>query len=154
MTSQNVTSLDATFDALLCAQLTAKRQLRLTTIPPTRVELQESPYTTYTKYQLDMRRKAEILKYNKNNKTNKMTKAQEWSSIVNGNGPVNQSRINAIINNNNPECPDDLLIPTPTSSSDIPGPIINLVYDETVPLYNYNKNTDAYTILQNSENNP
>jgi hypothetical protein len=43
------------------------------------------------------------------------------------------------------------LIPTPTSSSGIPGPIEYLVRDVKVPLYNYASNTDNYSILQ-SEN--
>ena len=156
MTSQTTINQDEIYNQLLCAQLTAKRQLRLTYIPPARIELQESPYKNYTKYQLDMRRKAEILKYSansQNSQTNNMTKAQKWSSIVNGNGPVNQSRINTLINNSNPQCPNDDLIPTPSSSSDIPGPIIQLVDDETVPLYNYNKNVDAYSTLSIPGNN-
>lgn len=157
MTSQTNVNQDELYNQLLCAQLTAKRQLQLTTIPPTRVELQKTPYTDYTKYQLDMRRKAEILKYNSNSqgsKTNNMTKAQKWAGVVNGNGPVKQSRINALINsNNNNSCPNDALIPTPTSSSDVPGPIILLIDDETVPLYNYNKNVDPYSILGITDNN-
>jgi hypothetical protein len=150
MTSQTTTNQDALYNQLLCAQITAKRQLQLTTIPPARIELQNTPYTNYTKYELDMRRKAEILKYNSNaqsNQTNNMTRSQKWSGIVNGNGPVKQSRINALINNPNTQCPNDALIPTPTSSSDVPGPIIQLIDDESVPLYNYSTNIDAYSTI-------
>uniref|UniRef100_A0A6C0DSJ0 Uncharacterized protein n=1 Tax=viral metagenome TaxID=1070528 RepID=A0A6C0DSJ0_9ZZZZ len=45
-------------------------------------------------------------------------------------------------------CVQDLLIPTPTSSSDVPGPIMNLYYDANVPLYNYVNNRN-YGILNN-----
>jgi len=150
MTSQTTTNQDELYNQLLCAQLTAKRQLQLTTVPPSRIELQPTPYTNYTKYQLDMRRKAEILKYNSNvqsNQTNNMTKAQKWAGVVNGNGPIKQSRINALINNPNTQCPNDALIPIPTSASDVPGPIIQLVEDESVPLYNYSTNIDAYSTI-------
>jgi hypothetical protein len=40
------------------------------------------------------------------------------------------------------------LIPTPTSSSGIPGPIEYLIRDQNVPLYNYATNIDNYSILQ------
>lgn len=49
-------------------------------------------------------------------------------------------------------CSQDLLIPTPTSSSDVPGPLMNLYYDANVPLYNYNIYRD-YGILNNNTNN-
>jgi len=49
------------------------------------------------------------------------------------------------------DCSMNDLIPTPTSSSGIPGPIEYLVRDVKVPLYNYASNTDNYSILQ-SEN--
>ena len=156
MTNQTTTNQDEFYNQLLCAQLTAKRQLQLTTVPPARIELQTTPYTNYTKYQLDMRRKAEILKYSPNvqsNQTNNMTKAQKWAGVVNRNGPVKQSRINALINNPNNPCPNDALIPIPTSSSDVPGPIIQLFEDESVPLYNYSTNIDAYSTLATANNN-
>lgn len=38
---------------------------------------------------------------------------------------------------------------TPTSSCGVPGPIIDLYKDDTVPLYNYATNVDAYAILNN-----
>ena len=48
--------------------------------------LAASPYPTYSKYELDMRRKAEILQYkatNKNTMQNNLTKSQLYSQIVN-----------------------------------------------------------------------
>jgi hypothetical protein len=56
-----------------------------------------------------------------------------------------------IIKGNIPECNTDM-IPTPTSSSDIPGPIINLFRDVSIPLYNYSTNVNSYGLI-NEENN-
>jgi hypothetical protein len=39
------------------------------------------------------------------------------------------------------------LIPQPTSSSDVPGPIMYLIKDTAVPLYNYTKKSNAYGII-------
>lgn len=86
----------------------------------TRFEL-VSPYPDHTQEQLDMRRKAEVLKYKKNAEI--LTRTKKWTSLVNN----NRRRI----------CVERLNIWTPTSSSDVPGPIILLTDDETIPLYNY-----------------
>jgi hypothetical protein len=56
-----------------------------------------------------------------------------------------------IIKGNIPECNTDM-IPTPTSSSDVPGPIINLFRDVSIPLYNYSTNVNSYGLI-NEENN-
>jgi len=173
-----------------------------------------SPYNgAFTKFQLDMRRKAEVLKYNNNacsTKTNNLTKAERWSQIARGNSNSQSSNfptinltlidyqgnysnitvkypdtletiqtskysldtnkniildINAyqIVGNSGyyyvnitkggaiNQCNNNILVPTPTSSSDVPGPVINLIDDETVPLYNYNKNINAYSYNSNIE---
>jgi hypothetical protein len=47
-------------------------------------------------------------------------------------------------------CDVNKSIPTPTSSSDVPGPIIYLYNDETVPLYNFNTNIAFYSKDTNS----
>lgn len=145
--------------SLLVSQLNVKRQNQLTNVPLPRVELQPSPYGQYTKYQLDMRRKAEILKYKsnkQNSKTNNLTKTQIYVNAVNGYNNIGKSTVDKILNGET-TCPNDDLIPTPTSSSDIPGPIIYLINDETVPLYNYVTNPDAYNLrtdtLQNTNEN-
>jgi len=39
-------------------------------------------------------------------------------------------------------CNDDM-VPTPTSSSGVPGPVINLIRDLNVPLYNYKSSIDT-----------
>jgi hypothetical protein len=109
-------------------------------LPPIRFEGVKNPYlnTTYTQSQLDMRRKAEILQYNKNStQTNKLTKSQTFSKAIG-------RTVTAT-------CPNDLYIPSLSSSSDVPGPVITLVYDPTVPLYNYRVNTESLGILNTGE---
>jgi len=64
---------------------------------------------------------------------------------INGNITYN------IIKGNIPNCNTDM-IPMPTSSSDVPGPIINLFRDVSIPLYNYSTNTNSYGLI-NEENN-
>lgn len=173
-----------------------------------------SPYNgAFTKFQLDMRRKAEVLKHNNNassTKTNNFTKAEKWSQIAkgksnsqSGNFPSinltlvdyqgNYSNITVkypdtletiqtpqyykdtnkntvldinayqIVGNNGyyyvniikegalNKCNKNTLIPTPTSSCDVPGPVIYLIGDESIPLYNYNKNVNVYGYDSNRE---
>ena len=106
--------------------------------------------TSFTKFQLDMRRKAEILKYSSSSQstqTNSQTKQQRWSQIARGAiqkqfvyNPVTQT---ATVN----PCIGDATIPSLTSSCDVPGPIIQLYEDPSVPLYNY-----AYNNRSNPNN--
>lgn len=128
----------------ICQQ---RLQAQLTNKPPPRNELQPSPYELgFTRFQLDMRRKVEILEYSavkQNSKTNNPTRAQKWSHFVRNGTGVSQRVIEQIANNQQAAselCPEDRFIPKPTSASDIPGPIIDLVYDPNVPLYNYQEN--------------
>lgn len=90
--------------------------------------------------QLNMRRKAEILQYNPNrqsNQTNSATKTQKFALLVNAPPRINNwNRVAATANQGISGCSDDLT-PIPTSSSDVPGPIMNLIYDRNIPLYNY-----------------
>ncbi len=89
---------------------------------------------------LNMRRKAEILQYNPNrqsNQTNSATKTQKFALLVNAPPRINNwNRVADTANQADPNCSDDLT-PVPTSSSDVPGPIMNLIYNRNVPLYNY-----------------
>jgi hypothetical protein len=106
--------------------------------PPPRLELEPSPYPQFTRRQLDMRRKCEILQYKanaSNTKTNNLTKAQRYSQLV-ANGSLMVRK-----------CTADLYKPTPTSSSDIPGPVINLQLNPNVPLYNYVVDRDAFGLI-------
>ena len=120
--------------------LTQKRSKALVNIPPTRFTL-GTPYPNFTQSQLDMRRKAEILKYNnnqQNTKTNNLTKKELWSLLSKGktNSKVSQYTISNNIFGNT--CISDIIKPTLTSSCDVPGSLIYLHYDPDVPLYNYN----------------
>jgi len=95
--------------------------------------------------QLDMRRKAEVLKYSANKsstQTNSLTKKQQFALLIKG-GIASPSQ--AVMKSNSVTCAADELILTPTSSSDVPGPVMYLYNDETVPLYNYSEfNTRTY----------
>ena len=110
---------------------------------PVRYEGVASPYLqTITKkgrpptqQELDMRRKAEILQYNKNNNS-KLTSKQKYTQIVSS---VRTRRGARDASGN--DCPNDLYIPTPSSSSGVPGPVVMLTYDPDIPLYNYAENT-------------
>lgn len=129
-----------------------------------------SPYPQYTQQQLDMRRKAEILQYagnRMNTKTNSLTQKERYAQILSGKyqsrpytktytetsryelDPVLDLYQVVITRTQNPDetCPLDDMIPTPTSSSDVPGPIINLYNDTSIPLYNYAGSADkSYAI--------
>ena len=106
----------------------------------------DNPYLSgqFTKTQLDMRRKVEILKYSANKsstQTNNLTKNQKFALLVRGAIPSP----NPINNNTNTDCSADRLIPRPTTSSGVPGPVMYLYEDDTVPLYNYSDfNTRSY----------
>jgi hypothetical protein len=129
----------------ICEQ---RKRWQLFPIPPTRVELEKNPYTTFTKPQLDMRRKAEILKYKSNqtnSQTNNLTKKQQYALIAKGYGQ-SISKMDASSNT----CPLDNYIPTPSSASDVPGPPMLLYEDPAIPLYNYTvaDRNNAYSMLQ------
>lgn len=129
-----------------------RQRFQLFNIPPMRYNnLDNNPYinvntTTgkkFTKFDLDMRRKAEILKYKANNsssQTNNLTKAEVYVQAVTGKYQQRTYPNYYIIENTSDNriesCPVN--IKTPTSSSDVPGRIINLYQDDNVPLYNYN----------------
>jgi titin len=103
---------------------------------------------------LNMRRKAEILKY-KNNSSN-LTKSQEYSmasrnALTRKKSWATQSETytnpnidNLPVSNNSIVCPSPLIQCALTSDSDVPGPITKLCYDPLVPLYNY-KNDHSYS---------
>jgi hypothetical protein len=148
----------------VCSQYRARQLF----VPPNlnRIEMGTIPTRTIdnlqnvTLDQLNMRRKAEILQYNPNrqsNQTNSATKTQKFALLVNA--PPRINNWNRVANNANdgiPGCSDDLT-PVPTSSSDVPGPIMNLIYDKNIPLYNYinpiqtRGYTDVTNVLPNTE---
>ena len=81
----------------------------------------------YTQYDLDMRRKAEILKYKNSNNNNNRNRNFAYLSNT---------------NNMRRSCPD-VNKPLSTSSSNVPGKPIILYYDDKIPLYNYKNSTNA-----------
>ena len=175
----------------ICQQ---RKQRLLYTVPPNRYT-PPNPYVQFpqfTKFQFDMRRKAEILQYNasaSSTKTNNITKKGQWTQLVNGtigklipadiifnqldlSGNYSQiivkypdtytsqvvqygvdatntplyTTLYTVIKGNADICNDDLY-PQPTSSSGVPGPIMNLIRDTSVPLYNYASKTGTYGII-------
>ena len=100
--------------------------------------------TGYTKSQLDMRRKVEILKYDKNN--GKQTSSQRYVSLMKGVG----RRVSINVAQNISTLTKCELISKPLSASNVPpsrnenGRNQMLVMEPTVPLYNYNLNVDVF----------
>lgn len=117
-------------DISLCRALNSRKMVLQLTTPFSRFE-PISPYTnpTYTQSRLDMRRKAEILQYRKNASS---TRASSYTSVMRGKKII--------------ACNENLTRLTPTSSSDVPGAVMFLQYEPTVPLYNYALNVDNYGI--------
>jgi hypothetical protein len=116
----------------LCFQ---RKQQQLYNIPLPRTT-PISPYPTYSQYELDMRRKAEILKYSSNlssSQTNNLTKNQKFSKIIRGN-----YRGNVVF------CTNDLSLATLSSSCDVPGPITILYNDNNIPIYNLYRTTRVF----------
>lgn len=120
----------------------SRRLLFVYNVPPTRYN-PTSPYvdTSYNKNDLDMRRKAEILKYNTSTQQGTITKKKRWGQIVNTSIRSTSSA------NLSVDCASDDLLPTLTSACDVPGPITVLYKNPAVPLYNYKQNPNAYSIL-------
>lgn len=109
-----------------------------------------NPILLYSKSQLDMRRKVEILKYaDKNSQQNGTTQNQSWSRLNTqpSVGLYSQYTLQNMANNPLPTCPAISLAPTLSSASGIPGPPVIIQYDPTVPLYNRNKNVRSYSTL-------
>jgi hypothetical protein len=118
-------------------------------IPPPRLNI-VSPYPLYSPFQLNMRRKAEILKYNssqQNTKSNNPTKKQKFANLVKKTGNVSQYQAN-LQTYSNLVCQADIVKPTLSTSCNVPGPPIMLQYDPTIPLYNYGnyKDNRSYAI--------
>lgn len=137
-----------------------------------------SPYTdsSYTPFDLDMRRKAEILEYKGNtqaSKSNNPTKKQNLSNVLSGKYQtktygyntyyesvgtyreamdITEYTYNLVVerdmsNNIDTDCSTGIIY-TPSTASGVPGPVINLYKDESVPLYNYSKNTNALALTE------
>lgn len=97
-------------------------------------------------FQLDMRRKAEILQYKQNSglpnfmrwslaARNQLTRQKSWASqnqVVSLPNVENLPREGNIL-----LCPSTPIPCNPTTDSDVPGKQMNLCYNPTIPLYNY-----------------
>jgi hypothetical protein len=143
-----------------CNYYETRRRAALNNVPPPRYDsLALSPYPEFTQYQLDMRRKIEILKYESNRsntKTNNFTKAEKWKQLV---SKKLQARTysNEYFNNVNAQNTIDIscdLIPSPSTACDIPGPLFYLQLDTNVPLYNYSHEFINLGIIQEQAEKP
>lgn len=122
----------------ICRQKRSKQQF---SIPPIRAELKESPYAIFNKFQLDMRRKVEILKYSSNSvnsQTNSLTKSEKWRNLVNGIVPA------ASATTMGPSQTCDIV--SLSSSCGIPGEVFQIYEDINVPLYNYKNKQNIYSV--------
>ena len=204
----------------VCSTLAQRAAFLSLSMPPIRFNGLTNPYINtagnqiYTPSQLDMRRKAEILQYNKSaSQTNKLTKSQKFAQAIGRTVNSNTSLIGTIVGTNLTvstvtqgkilvgqsilgfgvaagtiilsqsagasgsvgtyvinisqtvstatvmrantiisvtTCVNDLYVPSLSSSCDVPGPVITLQYDPTVPLYNYAENVESLGLI-NSE---
>lgn len=125
---------------LLC-QIKRLKQLN----PPqwTRFELINPYVGGITKEQFDMRRKAEILKYSSKSGTSvkQLTKKEKFALV----SKINYKQSRKMNLYSNVDCSGDALLPVPTSSSDVPGPIMYLYEDPAVPLYNFGRPDRNYS---------
>lgn len=107
-------------------------------VPPVRFTL-ISPYElnpSLTQYDLDMRRKVEILKYKKNT-VGSMTKKQAFTQAIKGATQRRNFSQTQLLALQNGEAPDVVCPPTISTSAGVPGPAFYLSLDPNVPLYNY-----------------
>ena len=142
-------------DNTVCTTAQNYRNSMVFNVPGTRYT-PINPYSLgYTQAQLDMRRKAEILQYNKTS-NGKSSKKQNFVTAVKGSlqrRTFSNYYLKAVQDGAEQLCPNDILIPTLTTASDVPGPAMYLNYDPTVPLYNYNSNQEAYGTQSTSGKN-
>ena len=133
-------------DKTVCTTAQNYRNSLVFNVPGTRYT-PINPYSLgYTQAQLDMRRKVEILQYNKTS-NGKSSKKQNFVTAVKGSlqrRTFSSYYLKAVQDGTEQLCPSDILIPTLTTASDVPGPAMYLQYDPTVPLYNYNSQQQAY----------
>ena len=117
---------------IVCNTLAQRRRF-LSILTPLPRYTPTSPYPQFTREQIDMRRKTEVLQYKKNStQGSQLTKSQRWSQLNNANNK------RSII------CNKNYSVATSTTSCDVPGPPIFLLHDPTVPLYNYATNQNSY----------
>lgn len=125
-------------DASFCVQRQLNQLLNIPLPRYNNLATGNNPYLThqYRPFDLNMRRKAEILKYSSNkmsSQTNNLTKKQQYTLLATGAIPSLPAA-----------CPNPGILLTPTSASNVPGPIIDLYNDPSVPLYNYATGNKSY----------
>ena len=138
--------MSGTIDLNLNTICQQRKKNILYSVPPQRFN-PTNPYIEfpqYRKHDLDMRRKAEILKHNKSStKTNNLTKSQKWSLIANGTGQK-QSYSSTVLNQFDTSgnytkiivnYPDTYTVSLLPIGIDIYGNIVN------IPIYNVVKGT-------------
>ena len=109
----------------------------------------------FTQYEINMRRKVEILKYDKSNNA-ALTQKKAWTQIVRGSSQrrtYSQSQIRAIQNGTGTGTANttDDACPTLSTSAGIPGKAFYIQLDPNVPLYNYlTSNTYATRSIENT----
>ena len=111
-----------------------------------------NPGMPYSTYALDQRRKAEILKYKINSAQlsaaqqysmaarNAFTRKKSWATQTQTFTNPNVNNLPEIQNEGVTvalQCNQPIVLCSLTSDSDVPGPVIPLCIDESVPLYNY-----------------
>lgn len=134
-------------DNALCSTIKQRKKQLLFTNPPIRRTILgegKNPYLSgqYTSFDLNMRRKVEILKYAGNKqstKQNSFTKKELYKNAMMGSRRAS-SRIL--------DCPDAGIIRTRSGASGVPGPSIDLYLDNNVPLYNYEIGTEPNGISE------
>lgn len=111
-----------------------------------------SPYPANSKEDLDMRRKAEVLKHQgpqKSTQMNTLTKKQKFAQVIRGYNPEQKSIMSNRFSLEQLNFCDSKNNQTLSSSSDVPGPPILLYLDKSVPLYNYSNEHRTYSDLPN-----
>lgn len=147
-----MSSSTANIDYALLVFCINRKLIQLFNLPPPRTEI-ISPYGgQYTQNDLNMRRKAEILKYAGNQsstKTNALTKREKFALLARG----NSARAYPSTINVDAACAQNLaqIQYTPSYYSDVPGPTTLLYEDASVPLYMFATNERNYGILETSD---
>ena len=99
-----------------------------------------SPYPKNTKEELDMRRKAEVLKHQgpqRSTQMNTLTKKQKFAQTVRGYNPLQKALKSKRYTLEQITYCDSSNNKTLSSSSDVPGIPVLLYMDRSIPLYNY-----------------
>ena len=135
---------DSISDTAYCTQ---RRFRMMFPNPPTRLT-PVNPYESgYTEFQLNMRRKAEILQYNKprtiSTQGNRLTRKELFSQTIRGFSPKQRA-----VQRATPEqlafCDSSMNIVSSTQA-DVPGPSVPLFLDKSIPLYMFSHDQRNYS---------